>query len=596
MASLFATIVADFARAHPFLVAANLVLAFGLAPIGDVLLPHLYGKLLSGVEKREASSRHLFRRIAYVIAALAVWQSGSVVRDLLGMHMQPRLEDFVRTRMVTSLIAGHDGGLSEQVRAGKVVSKIVRAPELVSWWVQMSVDYLIPYGATLVWVGLYFLGVDPWLAVAVGLLVATVFLLIWIAPERCIGASLRREEALQAVHERTDDIVRNLASIYGANRSDDEVVGVGELGERYRLSNVGAMLCLLRFKGIGVPLVIGFFTAVVLRCVHLVRAGRMTTGAFAAVFMMTTASVNTLSWLVSLIKEATLDTGTLVHAKKMIGDQTGLTKDAPAPDGRRRSLEAAWRASPPSLSMTGGVTVVYPGIASRALSFPDGEFVGGRTTRLDGAVGSGKSTALRLLAGLTRPSTGEIRIGGVSYEALGGLPAARRLIGFMPQEAVLFDRTAGENVLYGAPPGATEASAVELAKSLGVWDALSPGLPQGMATPVGKGGSRLSGGQRQLVWFLRIAVRDPPCIVLDEPTASMDATTRDALLVALSRLPGPPKTIVIATHDDSFLDGVKPGASAGGERGDRSVSEIGLDSWNAAGTTRPGTNDWSSVF
>jgi ABC-type multidrug transport system fused ATPase/permease subunit len=546
MPAQFVALVVEFVRLNPGISAANLTLALALSPVGDVLLPHLYGKLVSSVERK--GHRAAFVPTLMVIAALAAWQIGFLAKDMLDMQTQPRVVDHVRTRMIASVLDMHDGNLAEQPKVGQLVSKIVRSPELVAWWSQTVLDYIIPYVASLTVVAVYFFWHDPWLAASLVVFVVAAFLLLVIAPRRCLSDATRRESALQDVHERTDDVLRNLASVYGADATAAEVAGVAERGEAYRRANVDAMLCLMRYKTAGVPLIVGFVGAVVLRCVHLVGRGRMTVGAFVSIFMMATASVGTLSWLVSIIKEATLDMGTLEHAQIMFWPSKTLQPMLP-------------RAKPMSaLSMMTEDDAVAPRIEvvhvdyshdGKKMALRDVSIVleAGVVSVLSGPVGSGKSTVLRLLAALTRPSGGDVYIGGVSYADL-GLARVRQLVGYMPQEAVLFDRTAGENLLYGAPPGTTETDAVDLAKALGLWDSLSPGLPQGLATQVGKGGSKLSGGQRQLLWFLRLALRDPPALVLDEPTASMDAETRDALIEALGRLTqARKKTIVMATHD-----------------------------------------------
>ena len=560
MPSDFVGLVAQFLREHPALSAANLAVAMTLAPVGDVLLPHLYGKLVAAIEKsgKDSGSRRpqvqgkgkgadaLLAPALHVLAVLALWQAGSVGRDLLDMQTLPRLVDFVRSSMLAAVIRGHDGDLAEQLRVGELGSKLVRAPDLVSWWSQAVLNYLLPYLATLVWVGAYFWWHDAWLAVGLLAFVATCCMLLILSPSRCVGAAIRREEALQEVHERSDDVLRNLVSVYGGGATvDAELAGVGDRGEAYRRANAGAMLCMIKYKAIGVPLIVGFVAAVVLRCVHLVRAGRMKVGTFVSIFMMATASVGTLSWLVSLIKDSTLDVGTLTHAQDMFffGQAPGVPAVAgiPPPNG---ALEPP-NAGGPSIAVV-DVTLLRLPSPSSPISLTVGA---GEVVVLVGPVGSGKSTLLRLIAGLTRPATGDVYLDGASYRRL-GLRFVRRKVGYMPQEAVLFDRTAGENILYGAPPGATAERAVALATALGLWDALAPGLPLGMDTRVGKGGSRLSGGQRQLVWFLRLAIRDTPVLVLDEPTASMDAGTRGALIGALAELVrAKKKTVVLATHD-----------------------------------------------
>ena len=108
--SHFAGMVVSFMREHPGLATANMTAALVLAPIGDVLLPHLYGRLVTAVDSGGKGrsglvikARVLAPSLA-VIGALALWQGGYIAKDVLDMLTEPRLVDFVRTRMVSSLI------------------------------------------------------------------------------------------------------------------------------------------------------------------------------------------------------------------------------------------------------------------------------------------------------------------------------------------------------------------------------------------------------------------------------------------------------------------------------------------------------------
>jgi ABC-type multidrug transport system fused ATPase/permease subunit len=563
MPEKFVGLALEFVKSHPALSAANLALALALAPIGDVLLPHLYGRLVSRVERKGHSAA--LRPTLLVVAALAAWQSGYIAKDLVAMQTQPRVIDYVRTRMVAALIDANDGNFGEQPKIGQLVSKLVRSPELVSWWLSTALEDVIPYVASLAVVAAYFWAHDGWLAASMAVFILAVCLLLCVAPRECLDASVRREFALQEVDERADDVIRNLASVYGADAAADELAGLSARGDVYRRSNIGATLCLLRFKAAGVPLIVGFVGAVVLRCVHLVSKGRMTVGAFVSVFMMATTSVGTLSWLVMTIKDATLDVGTLEHAQRMFWARSpppDTSHSLPDPLNYPRAPLVELR-DVSYFYLAGGNAAVDASTAGAPAAAPDTRpgrgglaphltlsFEAGGVSVLDGPVGCGKSTLLRLLAALTRPAEGDVFIDGVPYSRLGLANVRRGIVGYMPQDAVLFDRTAGENMIYGAPLGTTEATAERVARDLGLWDAISPGLPRGLATRVGKGGSRLSGGQRQLIWFIRLAIRNPPVLVLDEPTASMDAETRDALIVAIERLRASREnTVVMATHD-----------------------------------------------
>ena len=553
-------LVLEFLEAHPGLTAANVALALVLAPLGDVLLPHLYGRLVSSVEGRHS----VVRPTALILLVLAFAQAGSFAKDYIDMKTQPRLENFIRTRMMASYIDENDGDLSEP-RAGQLISGIVRFPDVVRWWAECYLVYVVPYGMTLAWSTYYFFRQDALLAGTLLILLVTLAVLLFWAPRGCTAAAVGREHAVQAVHEGADDLIRNLASVYGAGTADDEVARLGRAGDAYRVRNEEAMRCLLRYKAVGVPLVVSFVAAVVMRCNHLVRTGRMKTGSFVSLFMITTTMIGTLTWLVSLIRDTTLDSGIIISfgpgvarpqrngeasgGASGVGGSAHLMAVGGGDGGGEGGREGGIDGDAPLRAV--GVSYA-PALVDVDVAFEEGE-----RTALVGPVGSGKSTLLRLIAGLVRPQAGELFLAGRPYSQI-GLKAVRRFVGYMPQEAVLFDRTVGENLLYGtkAARGDAGEAVVRFARWLGLWEHLEPGLPDGLSTRVGKNGSMLSGGQRQLVWFLRIAFRGPPVLLLDEPTASMDETTRRALITAVARLleaAGGRMTVVMATHDAGLM-------------------------------------------
>jgi ATP-binding cassette subfamily C protein len=175
-----------------------------------------------------------------------------------------------------------------------------------------------------------------------------------------------------------------------------------------------------------------------------------------------------------------------------------------------------------------------------SLVVPAGSFVA-----IVGASGAGKSTLLDLLAGLREPEAGEVRVDGVPLASVDPEAWHRRL-GYLPQESVLLHGSVLENVLLGARhPG---ASAVSRALSAAGAGALLATLPHGLATRVGEGGLRLSGGERRRVALARALVGSPDLLLLDEPTSELDAGSSAALSRTLRSLRGA-MTIVAVTHD-----------------------------------------------
>ena len=193
-----------------------------------------------------------------------------------------------------------------------------------------------------------------------------------------------------------------------------------------------------------------------------------------------------------------------------------------------------------------GITYGYPGTGVPVLRDLDLELEPGRWLAVTGPSGSGKSTLLGVLLGFLTPQAGTFLINGVPA---GGLPAAERRMAWCPQEAHLFDSTLRGNLLLArdrrhAP---TEAEMMAALTAVGLGDFLA-GLPEGLDTRVGGGGHFLSGGQRQRLAVARALLTEADVVLLDEPTAHLDAAAGEQLMADLhAGLRG--KSVVVVTHN-----------------------------------------------
>jgi ATP-binding cassette subfamily C protein LapB len=174
----------------------------------------------------------------------------------------------------------------------------------------------------------------------------------------------------------------------------------------------------------------------------------------------------------------------------------------------------------------------------------------GERVAILGRIGSGKSSMLRLLAGLYQPSEGQVEVDGIDLRQID--PADYRArVGFVAQDPRLFNGTLRDNVLLDRP-SADPARLVDVAKLTGL-DRLIAAHPQGWELPVGEAGALLSGGQRQLVALARCLVTQPQVLLMDEPTSSMDAQSEVAFLRQLKEACGN-CTLVLVTHRPAVLE------------------------------------------
>ena len=180
----------------------------------------------------------------------------------------------------------------------------------------------------------------------------------------------------------------------------------------------------------------------------------------------------------------------------------------------------------------------------------------GETVALVGTTGAGKSTLVNLLVRFYEYTSGEILIDGRPLREFGIRPL-REAIGMVTQESFLFNGTIRENLLIGKP-GASDAElliAAEAANALPFIDR----LPEGLNSVVGERGVKLSVGEKQRLSIARALLKDPPILVLDEATASVDTATERLIQEALERLMSHRTSIVIAhrlstvVHADQIL-------------------------------------------
>jgi ATP-binding cassette, subfamily C, bacterial CydCD len=190
-----------------------------------------------------------------------------------------------------------------------------------------------------------------------------------------------------------------------------------------------------------------------------------------------------------------------------------------------------------------GLEITYAGRRIPALRGADLAVEPGEVVALTGPSGCGKSTLLEVVLGLRRPGSGHVRLGGVDLRDL-DLDAWRAGIGWVPQRPHLFARTVADNVRIGRPD-ASDTEVGDALEAAGLVVAVRR-LPRGVATVLGDGGAGLSAGERQRLALARAFVRDAPLLVLDEPTASLDAETEAEVLEAVRRLTEGRTALVVA--------------------------------------------------
>ncbi|MEY2493641.1 MAG: ATP-binding cassette, subfamily multidrug efflux pump [Verrucomicrobiota bacterium] len=272
---------------------------------------------------------------------------------------------------------------------------------------------------------------------------------------------------------------------------------------------------------------------------HAVLNGTMQVGDFIAFLMLTGFLYEPINKLHQLNQ--------LVQAGRAAGERVFEIIDEP--------IDPGWDVAKPTVRVRGDVRYDDAGFSygkdgSPALQHISFHARPGETIALVGTTGAGKSTLVNLLTRFYEYETGEILIDGTPIREF-GMRRLREMIGVVTQESFLFNGSIRENLLMGRPDATDEEvlRAAEAANARGFIDL----LPKGLDSVVGERGVKLSVGEKQRLSIARALLKDPPILILDEATASVDTTTERLIQEALEHLMAHRTCFVIAHRLSTIL-------------------------------------------
>jgi ATP-binding cassette subfamily C protein LapB len=351
------------------------------------------------------------------------------------------------------------------------------------------------------------------------------------------------ETTFRASALRNATLVESLTALetIKANGAESQMQAKWEKSTAF-LARVNAQLRLLSASTMNGASAIQQFinVAIVVAGVYLIHERMMTMGGLIACTMLAGRAMAPLSQIVGLLLQ-------FENAKVAMKALEGIMNTP-----NERSDEASFVHRPEIRGHIEFKDVVfnYPDSEQQALRGINLTVRPGEHVAIIGRVGSGKSTLQKLILGLYAPTKGAVLLDGVDLRQLD--PAdLRRSLGYVAQDSTLFYGSLRDNITIRAPY-ADDRALVAAAELAGLTDFVNS-HPQGFDMVVSERGESLSGGQRQSIAIARSVLLDPPIMLLDEPTSSMDFISETQLKERIARF-GQHKTMIIVTHRSSLMD------------------------------------------
>lgn len=534
-----------YARAARWYLA--LTVALGLVTAGLVIAQAiLLAQVLAAAAHDGATLPDLLPRVGWLAAVVAVRALATGVQERYAHRAATRATAELREQVVARAAALGPRWLAEG-EGTRVVTLATRGLEALEPYFVKYLPQLVLSATVTPAVLVVILGFD-WIsaALAAGTIPLVPIFMVLIG-QLTQGRSERSLRVMQRLGSQVLDLVAGLTTLRAFGRERGPAARVRALGEAHRRATMGTLR-------------IAFLSGMVLELLTTLAVALVAVGVGLRLVYghLDLATGLTVLILAPEVYVPLRQVGAQFHASTdgvAAADQVFEVLETPVP--------AAGTAAAPDLRRSTvrlrGVTVRAPGRDLLAPADLDLDLPPGSTVAVTGPSGAGKTTTVDVLLGLLRPDAGTVDVVGPdgTATALADLDPTTywRQVAWLPQRPVLDPASIGR-LVAGAEDDELDAAGRarrDEAAALTGLDVVVAGLPGGWRTDLGRGGAGLSVGQRQRVALTRALLSDAPLVVLDEPTAHLDAAGERVVLATVRALSAAGRTVLLVAHRPSLI-------------------------------------------
>ena len=497
----------------------------------SVTLPYLTGRVIDDV--LGDGDRSALAPLVWAVVGVVVVRMGfGVLRRWVSGQVSLAVEFDLRARLFAHL-QRMSVSYYDRMSVGQLMSRATSDLQTVRFFLGYGLIFLFMQGFTLVLITGILLWLN-WSLALLSLLMGPALLVVaWRFTRRSNPVLIDVQQRVGEVTEMAEESAVGIRVIKAFGRETDRGDRFGATARRAYDRSMDAahirafyqpLMGFLPVLGLAVILVYGGILTI---------DGSMTLGEFVAFYLYLTmlmAPFRSLGMLVGQAQRAIAGGTRIFEVLDAEPEIVESERPLPMPDGDGQVRFE-------------GVTFSYGPDAPAVLTGIDLDIPAGRTIALIGPTGSGKTTLTQLIPRFYDPTSGRVLIDGADVRDL-RLDQLRQAVGIVSQDPFLFSTSVRENIAYGRPEATDEEvrAAARMAQAEGFIDS----LPEGFDTVVGERGLTLSGGQRQRLAIARAIITDPRILILDEATASVDASTEREIQTALAAVMAGRTTLVIA--------------------------------------------------
>ena len=516
-----------------------LLLSFISIPINQISVPHYYGKIVDLLKENKINEAS--KVLSLLIAIWVGVQFLNFIQSWASIQIWPRLtahsESYIYNKLLT-----HYRGNFEELKVGEILTKMIKLPWILDSIQDIIQDFVLTYSIIILSNFGYLTYHSPYLGVCYVIGACALMFCGTFYYHSCKDFKKREELQYDDAHGQIEDSLSNLIAIYSSNKEKYEKEKMDKEAAIVTNTIIEHGKCKIKYKLYFSIINVLIFIGLNATTLWLYKTKKIKLAGLVSIFIL---NYNILGSLIVYFKNIR----NYISMKANISYVNDFFESLP--DIVKKGNEKIENTSQ-------GAQIIFENVGFK-IKEENKEILKNVNFRIDpgenvlimGKIGSGKSTIGRLLMGYQHHSSGEIYIAGKQIDDY-SLGTLRNIIQYVPQTPSLFNRTLWENLSYGFKEGEVkESDFITILEELNMKETAQT-FKEKMHKSVGKKGSHLSGGQRQIVWILRCLLKKAPVVILDEPTSALDDDSRNKVVTLMKSLQSN-RTVIVISHDKDFL-------------------------------------------